>query len=222
VKNIFIILLMPIFAFSFDLAIDVGHTPKFFGTTSSTCQQEYNYNLALSKHVYSYAKTKMKKTNINISIQEGETTFEDRYKSSINKDLFLSIHHDAMQEQFIKKDVNGCPNSNYASGFSLFISGKNLYYEKSLHYAKKIAKSLLLQGLKPTLHHAEPIQGENRQLIDKKLGIYVFDDLKVLKNAKSPAVLFEAGVIVNPIDEAKAKDKIQMDKIANAILSISK
>ena len=39
----------------------------------------------------------------------------------------------------------------------------------------------------PTFHHAEPIKGENRELVNRDLGIYRFDDLIVLKSAATPA-----------------------------------
>ena len=37
--------------------------------------------------------------------------------------------------------------------------------------------------LVPTLHHAEKIPGESRELLDAQLGIYRFDDLAALKSA---------------------------------------
>jgi N-acetylmuramoyl-L-alanine amidase len=43
------------------------------------------------------------------------------------------------------------------------------------------------------LHHAEPVAGESRELIDRALGIYRYDELAVLRTATMPAVLFEAG-----------------------------
>ena len=115
---------------------------------------------------------------------------------------------------------NKCPTTNYAEGFSIFVSKKNIEYEKSLEYAKIFAEELISRGLVPTLHHAEKIKGENRELIDRKLGIYLFDDLKVLKNANSPAFLFEAGVIVNPNEEKKVKTKVFKDNITEAVMKL--
>jgi len=74
--------------------------------------------------------------------------------------------------------------------------------------------------LKPTLHHNEDIDGERRLLLDKKLGIYQFDDLKVLKNAHSPAFLFEAGVIVNPKDESLVRSISFKDSVVFALLGV--
>lgn len=74
--------------------------------------------------------------------------------------------------------------------------------------------------MKPTLHHAEKIAGENRELLDPINGIYVFDDLVVLKNSDAPAVLLEAAVIVNPDDEKKASSSQYQNKIAEAALDM--
>ena len=216
----FILFLLIQNAYAINLVLDIGHTPKQSGATSSNCQQEYTYN----KELVLYILEKLKdKHNIEISLSskkdDEELTFEDRYNSSVDKDLFISIHHDSVQKQFIKY-INGCPTTNYAEGFSIFVSKKNIEYEKSLEYAKIFAEELISRGLVPTLHHAEKIKGENRELIDRKLGIYLFDDLKVLKNANSPAFLFEAGVIVNPNEEKKVKTKVFKDNITEAVMRL--
>ena len=216
----FILFLLIQNAYAINLVLDIGHTPKQSGATSSNCQKEYTYN----KELVLYILEKLKdKHNIEISLSskkdDEELTFKDRYNSSIDKDLFISIHHDSVQKQFIKY-INGCPTTNYAEGFSIFVSKKNIEYEKSLEYAKIFAEELISRGLVPTLHHAEKIKGENRELIDRKLGIYLFDDLKVLKNANSPAFLFEAGVIVNPNEEKKVKTKVFKDNITEAVMKL--
>ena len=74
----------------------------------------------------------------------------------------------------------------------------------SLRYATTLGTALLKKGFTPSLHHAEPIAGENRELLIPEKGIYIFDELIVLKTATSPAVLLEAAVIVNPDDDALA------------------
>ncbi len=203
-----------------NLVLDIGHTPKKSGAKSSSCEQEYKYNEELALYVLEQLKNK---DNLNISLSSKynnqELTFQERYDSSIDKDLFISIHHDSVQKQFIKY-IKNCPTTDYAEGFSIFISKKNIQYEKSLEYAKSFAKELIAQGLSPSLHHAEEIEGENRQLIDDKLGIYLFDDLKVLRNSKSAAFLFEAGIIVNPVDEKKVKTKAFRDKIIRAMMKL--
>lgn len=199
------------------LVLDIGHSKKFGGSTSATCEKEYEYNKNLALFVLKNLK---KDTQASLSVEiDKEATFPERNKASIKKDLFISFHHDSVQEQFIAKGTI-CPRTSYASGFSVFVSRKNPYFEASLAAAKTFAKSLADQGLKPTLHHAEKIKGENRELIDENLGLYYFDDLLVLKNAKSPAFLFEAGVIVNPEDEELVKSEEFKAKVAQAVNEI--
>ena len=55
--------------------------------------------------------------------------------------------------------------------------------------------------MRPSLHHAEPIEGENREVIDRLNGVYRFDDLVVLRSAAMPAVLLEAGIIKHREEE---------------------
>lgn len=210
-----IIALLTHSVWGFELVLDIGHTPTKSGATSSNCEKEFNYNLSLGnylmEHLPSNSTIKMSKP------AQREITFDDRYASSIHKELFLSIHHDSVQERYIQRNSFGCPSTDYASGFSIFISRKNPYFNNSLIYAKKFGQALIGQGLVPSWHHAEKIAGENRELIDPKLGIYLFDDLKVLKNAHSPAILFEAGVIVNPADEAILRGNTYKNKVSKAI-----
>lgn len=185
--------------FAASIILDPGHSPGNPGAISCTGEREYVYNNNLVHNIFdTLSKNKIdiilsKRPLENISLTE-------RTKDSLHKDLFISIHHDSVQPQFIKY-IDGKPTSNKANGYSLFISRKNKNFNESLAYAKSIGKRLRKNGLIPSKHHGEPIKGENRQLLDKELGIYAFDDLIVLKTAKCPALLLEAGVIVNPQDE---------------------
>jgi N-acetylmuramoyl-L-alanine amidase len=206
---------------AFELVLDVGHTPKKSGAISATCTQEYRYNRNLATHIAAYLE---KNSGIHVHLgsseEQPEISFRDRYASSVGKDLFVSLHHDSVQKQYLHFDEAHCPYSEHASGFSLFVSRKNPYFSASLAYAKKIATKLIEQGLHPSTHHSEAIVGENRELLDSALGIYFFDDLKVLKFAKSPAVLVESGVIVNPSEEQLVTTEAYQDKIAKAIATV--
>jgi N-acetylmuramoyl-L-alanine amidase len=152
---------------------------------------------------------------------DGEISLEERAKNSAGKKLFISIHHDSAQQQFIQY-VNGNPCSNKAEGFSIFVSSKNAFFQESLAIARVLGQSLRNSGLNPSRHHGEKIQGEDRQLLDEKLGIYLFDDLIVLKKAQSPALLLEAGVIISPVDDVRIKTKVYQLKIAEAIAAAIK
>ena len=67
------------------------------------------------------------------------------------------------------------------------------------------------------MHHAEKITGENRELVDRKRGIYIFDDLIVLKTAAMPAVLLECGVILNREEEKRLTNRAYQDKMVKAV-----
>jgi N-acetylmuramoyl-L-alanine amidase len=199
--------------------LDPGHSPASPGATSCSGISEYLYNENLAETVASLLRkrrlnvTTTRKNNENIPLL-------NRAAAAKEKRLFLSIHHDSVQPQFIVRDARKRPCSSKAHGYSIFISRKNKHYTQSLSYATSLGTALLTKGLTPTLHHAEKIPGENRELLDSRLGIYLFDDLVVLKNSDAPAVLFEAAVIVHPKDEVRASSKTYRMKIAEAILEM--
>jgi N-acetylmuramoyl-L-alanine amidase len=72
-------------------------------------------------------------------------------------------------------------------------------------------------GLTPSLHHAEDIPGEARELVDESLGIYRFDKLILLRTAGIPSVLFEAGVIVDRDEERQFRDPAYRGRTARAL-----
>ncbi|MDE5833080.1 MAG: N-acetylmuramoyl-L-alanine amidase [Desulfovibrio sp.] len=218
--NFFIViffLLFPSHLFPIVLLVDPGHSPKSPGATSCAGAPEYLYNDNLASFIANNIKDK--DIRIELSRKPGEER-ELRERAALSKDfdLFLSIHHDSVQPRFIQK-INNAPVSRKASGYSLFISGKNPRYYDSLAFAKDLAVELRRRGLAPSSHHSEAISGENKVPVDETLGIYLYDDLVVLKNAAVPAVLLEAAVIVHPEDEALAISEPFKQIMADAVKS---
>lgn len=220
VKFNFIVLLAFFLAYASNaraasILLDPGHSPASPGAIACTGQKEYIYNYTLANHVLNY----LQKNNIAVTLTKGPSqnlSLAARTKESAGKDLFVSLHHDSVQPQFM--DRRGPhPVSEKARGYSIFVSRKNPFYAESLAYARKIATALYRSGLRPSTHHGEKIKGENRKPVDVRLGIYEFDDLVVLKSAKSPAVLVEAGVLVNPADEKLVRTTRFKDILARAI-----
>jgi N-acetylmuramoyl-L-alanine amidase len=107
--------------------------------------------------------------------------------------------------------------SDRFSGYSLFVSRLNPGLRESLACAQAIGGELRGAGYAPSLHHAEPIPGENRPLADAGNGIHYFDDLVVLKSTAVPAVLMEAGIIVNRDDELSLGQANTRKRLATAI-----
>jgi len=181
--------------------IDPGHSPKSPGATSCNGKSEYIFNDILAKAIVTYLTDKNIQVTLSRKANE-EVSLINRALAANGRNLLLSIHHDSVQPSYISHQSGKRGRcSQRAKGFSIFVSRKNQYYEQSLLYATKLGAALLKRGAVPSMHHAEPIPGENRLLVVPDMGIYVFDDLAVLKNAKVSALLLEAGVIVNPDDE---------------------
>lgn len=212
-----IILINSNISYSYDIIIDPGHSPNKPGAISCIGEKEYLYNDTLVDYIFN--NLNKNKINVQKTRQPNENlSLKGRVKNTKDKNLFISIHHDSVQPQFINY-VNNNPISTKGKGYSIFISRKNKYFDKSLQHAKNIARYLHDMGLRPSTHHGENIKGENREAIDKELGIYYFDDLIVVKNSECPALLLEAGVIVNPEDEKLVKTNAYKNIISQAIIN---
>jgi N-acetylmuramoyl-L-alanine amidase len=74
-------------------------------------------------------------------------------------------------------------------------------------------------GFIPSRYHADPIVGENRPFADEANGVHYFDNLAVLKTASIPALLFEAGVIVNRDEELRMRDPAVRKRIVESIVA---
>ena len=203
-----------------EFVLDPGHSPGKPGAESCSGTYEYIYNNNLVSTIMEYLGALAIQAEVTRS-PDGEVSLEERARFSVGKKLFIAVHHDSAQKQFIKQ-VKGHPCSNKAEGFSIFVSGENEFFQESLAAARVLGQSLRNSGLSPSRHHGEKIQGENRKLLDENLGIYLFDDLVVLKKAQSPALLLEAGVIINPVDDDRVKTKAYQLKIAEAVAEAMK
>ena len=191
--------------------VDAGHTPAHPGATGASGRVEHLYNLDLSKAVAQDLQAAGERV-VRTGADDREIGLADRPNAAPNADFFISIHHDSMPQAWIDEGRN-----RQLKGFAVFVSERNPHYEQSLACAKAIGERLLAAGETPSLYHATPIKGENRPLIDRQLGIHRFDDLVVLRTAPMPAVLVEAGVIVNPDEERRLAQPATIAKLANAI-----
>jgi len=207
---------------NFVVAVDVGHTRNSPGATSARGVSEFEFNRVLANELVAMLRADdfTKTFLINDDGEIGSLTERTRHALAGHTNLFLSIHHDSVQPHYLETwTFNGrrALYSDRFSGYSLFVSAKNPQFDQSRLAAVEIGKAFRARGLVPTLHHAEPIHGENRLLLDPTLGIYRFDDLVVLKRASMPAVLIEAGVIVNRDEELALAEPSRQQLIATAI-----
>ncbi|WP_082853082.1 N-acetylmuramoyl-L-alanine amidase family protein [Bordetella ansorpii] len=197
------------------VVVDTGHTRAHPGAVSPGGKVEYDYNLQVTDAL-SRALAADGQRVARVAADGKDIALKERTAAHPDADFFVSIHHDSIQQEWIDAG-----RRREFRGYALFVSEKNPHYEKSLACARAIGTQLLTIGEVPSLYHQTPIPGENRPLIDKRLGVHRFDDLVVLKTAAMPAVLVEVGVIANP-DEARrlgepAVVRRQADAIARGL-----
>lgn len=194
------------------VAVDIGHTPQHPGARAASGRLEYAFNLALGQALAA-ALQSLGDTVLRSDAQGAEPTLRQRTARVSGADLFLSIHHDSIQPEYVHAG-----RAREFSGYALFVSERNPQFAQSLRCARAIAEQLQSSaGQRPSEYHAEPIPGENRPFLDRRLGIHRFDDLVVLHTARMPAVLIEAGVIINPDEEARLESPETIRKLAQAI-----
>jgi N-acetylmuramoyl-L-alanine amidase len=201
------------------IAVDVGHSLARSGATSASGRPEFAFNRELALVVGEVLRERGFRTRL-IGDRGDADDLTARTAAAAGADFFLSIHHDSVQPQYLETwtvDGREQRRSDRFSGYSLFVSRKNTQAQASLVCAQAIGEALRANGQTPSLHHAEPIRGENRPLADATNGVYFFDDLIVLKTARSPAVLVEAGIILNPNDEAVLREPQTRTRIATAL-----
>ena len=199
--------------------IDVGHAAREYGATAWNGGHEYDYNLRFAKELAARLEEEQI-PYIFSGFHSGKNTLDDRITRTGPQAIFISIHHDAVQPRYCTLNDNPC-ESDYAAGYSLFVSSENPYYQESLGLAREIAAGLRDAGLKNSAHHAENIPGEGREWLDKN-GVFRYDGLRVLRNAQGPAVLMEVGVIVNPRDEAFVSVKKNRRRYIEAVVTALK
>ena len=216
------------------IALDVGHVagkpgdactraaPCAWGATSARGIPEYDFNLRLAGDIKQalvaagYPRTLLFTTELR-----GVRGLWNRAAraNAAHADIFFSIHHDAVRDRALKKwEVDGAEHDHYddARGFSLHVSRR---LPMSLKLARLVSDELLKAGLNFTTHH-EPAAGVGARVpyADAKRGIYWRDRLAVLNATSMPAVLLEAGVIVNRDEELLLAGEPHRQTIASAVV----
>ena len=201
------------------IAVDVGHYLANPGVISARGVTEFEYNRRLALEVVEALRRAGHRTQL-IGDDGLAENLGSRAPRAKGMDLFISIHHDSVQPRFLSSweiDSETLLYSDLFSGFSLFVSRLNSHMESSLKCASAIGAALRGAGFTPSRYHADPIVGENRPFADEANGVHYFDNLAVLKTASIPALLFEAGVIVNRDEELRMRDPAVRKRIAESI-----
>lgn len=188
--------------------LDVGHTAEEPGAISVRSVTEYDFNLRLAREIErSLADAGFAKTAVLITPGPARTALIRRVveANAAKADLLVSIHHDSVPDWLLQHmDEEGGPKrfNDRFKGHSIFVSYENADRAGSLQFAKLLGRELKERGLQFTSHYTEKImRARRRQLLDKETGVYRFDKLYALRATRMPAVLLEAGMIINPAEE---------------------
>jgi N-acetylmuramoyl-L-alanine amidase len=193
---------------TFRVVVDVGHTLDAPGATSARGVTEYAFNLQLAQQV--------KQTLVDAGFDQTVLLITDKNPprglferamraNAMPADVFVSIHHDSVPDYLLETwDYEGQQNhfSDRFKGYALFISKDNADRAGSLLFGKFLGKELQARGLRYTPHYTLELMGHRRrELVDAEAGVYRYDALIVLRSTRMPAVLLEAGSIVNRQEE---------------------
>ncbi len=193
---------------SFRVVVDVGHTAGNPGAMSARGASEYDFNLKLATLMDEKLRAAgFSRTVLLITTDNKRRALFERIRraQAMSGDLFVSIHHDSVPDRFLQKwDFNGEQRaySDRFKGHSIFVSHDNADYAGSVQFGRMLGQRLKDHGLKYTPHYTESFMGSRRRiLVDADAGVYRYDQLIVLKNNRIPAVLLEAGSIINRDEE---------------------
>src|SRR5580704_5170582 len=193
---------------AFRVVVDVGHTLSVPGALSARGVPEYAFNLQLAQQIKkTLVDAGFDKTVLLITAKAPTAGLFERANiaNRLPADLFISIHHDSVPDNLIHawqyEGQDQQYNDDYP-GYALFVSNDNADRAGSLLFGKFLGKALQARGLQFTPHYTLPLMGHRRrQLLDADAGVYRYDQLVVLRYTRMPALLLEAGSIVNRQEE---------------------
>jgi N-acetylmuramoyl-L-alanine amidase len=193
---------------AFRVVVDVGHTVEKPGADSSRGVTEYSYNLQLADEtMHALLKAGFEKAVRLITETAPLRGLLERAAraNAMHADLFISIHHDSVPDNLLESwEFQGQQRffSDRFKGYAIFLSKENANPKGSLEFGHFLGEQLLARGLHYTPHYTLPLMGRRRhELLDAEAGVYRYDQLVVLRKTLMPAVLLEAGSIINRDEE---------------------
>lgn len=192
----------------FKIILDVGHTTESPGAFSARGASEYGFNFFLTRQIERQLRAAgFAKTQVLITTGKARPSLALRIAraNKLGGQLFVSIHHDSVPQKFKDKwsyDGRKFEFSDRFKGHSIFVSQDSHDLRGSLLFGKLLGHELKARGMAYTPHYKEKFMGNRqRPLLDALTGVYSYDKLLVLKHTHMPAVLLEAGNIVNREEE---------------------
>ncbi len=209
---------------TFRVLIDVGHTATSPGADSARGVPEYVFNLKLadviaqSLHDAGFDET----VRLITSGAKLPSLFERAARANhMHADLFIAVHHDSVPDN-LKETWEDQGKKNYYSdrfsGFAIFVSNDNADRTGSLAFGHSLGQELQKRSLHYTPHYTFALMGRYRhELVDADAGVYRYDQLIVLRRTLMPAVLLEAGSIVNRQEELELATPERRLIVADAV-----
>jgi N-acetylmuramoyl-L-alanine amidase len=213
----------------FRIVLDVGHTAESEGAISARNVAEFVFNLRLAQLIEEKLKAEgFAETRLLLTKGKARPSLFKRVAAANNlqADLFLSIHHDSVPDSFLETWEFEGKKSHFSdrfSGYSVFVSRNNPDFKTSLLFAELIGKELKAQGLQFAQQYTQTIMGRYQHpLLNKEAGVYSYDQIVVLRKTRMPAVLLEAGSIINRDEELKMDSPERRDMISRGVTAAVK
>ena len=213
----------------FRIVVDVGHTAESGGADSARNVAEFLYNHRLARRIEQRLKADgFAETRLLLTEGKAKRSLFKRVAAAndLQANLFLSIHHDSVPDKFLEDwEFEGKKRyfSDRFSGYSVFVSRRNPDFKTSLAFAELIGKEIKAFGLPYAEQYSQPIMGRHRHpLLNKETGVYSYDELIVLRTTRMPAVLLEAGSIINRDEELKMDSRERQDIISSSVVAAAK
>lgn len=199
------------------ILIDPGHGGKNFGAISARGLLEKRFTLSLAlelkellKNNASYEVYLSRSEDVDI-----KPSARAEYADKIKADIIISLHFNSVPRNKLKfwnfKNLKllYCDDK---SGFMVIFSSQNNLNNENQKLALSVANGLLKQGLNsysnwydwiPFEFIRSSFESEDYKRIPEAKGVYAVSNksLGLLENSKVPAVIIEAGFIVNRTEE---------------------
>ena len=209
---------------AFRVVVDVGHTLDVPGAISAHGIPEYAYNLALGGDIRkALLSAGFSKTVLLITAEAPPLGLLERAMRANHwpADLFISIHHDSVPDYLLETWDYAGQQYHYCDrfkGYAIFISNDNVARARSLVFARLLGEEMEARGLAYTPHYTLALmRHRRRQLVDATAGVYRYDQLIVLRDTRMPAVLLEAGSIINRAEELQMATPQRRARISAAV-----
>lgn len=193
---------------TFRVVVDVGHTLDVPGAMSARGVPEYAFNLQLAREIkQALVDAGFEQAVLMITRTAPWRGLVERAAraNAMHANLFIAIHHDSVPDNLKQVwEYAGQKNefNDDYPGYALFISNDNADPAGSLLFGSMLGHELERRGIHYTPHYTLALMGHRRRiLVDAEAGVYRYDQLIVLRQTRMPAVLLEAGSIVNRQEE---------------------